>query len=496
MPNVKISELPAGTDATGAELFAAVQNGETVQIDRDGLLHNVTDPADLQDPATKNYVDLAVAAINTNTGSRIVSGGGVAWTGTNFDYIISACDYIINGVQYSSAQTAVTLDPADATFDRIDTFYADVDGLAGVITGDPADNPVAPSVDPATQIALTFAYVVANTTEPQITAVDIYLENTEWTTSTNSSGTITLASTNNPYAGTKDIEGTNTAAGNLFTAVKPSGTLNPADYANLVLQIRSKATWPNPKAISIFWMSGTSSVGTAATLKHGTFGFDSSNTTSYQQIVIPTSAFNTGSSSADRIRFQITGGGSNIGWYIDNIILQGGGSTITAGDFSTNTSVSVANEIVLFADTTGKLGKRSTGSGIAKLVSGALSTISVPVRTVGCTIDGGGSAITTGKTKGFVTCPVAGTITGWSIGVDAGTATVKVWKKATGTAVPTVSDNINTSGVSLSSGTYVHSTTVSDFTSTAVAAGDIFAFNLSSVATAKELTFQLEITPT
>ena len=42
------------------------------------------------------------------------------------------------------------------------------------------------------------------------------------------------------------------------------------------------------------------------------------------------------------------------------------------GDFSTNTSLSVLNEIVLFADTSGKLGKRSTGSGIATLTSGCL----------------------------------------------------------------------------------------------------------------------------
>jgi hypothetical protein len=79
--------------------------------------------------------------------------------------------------------------------------------------------------------------------------------------------------------------------------------------------------------------------------------------------------------------------------------------------------------------------------------------------------------------------------------VDTGTATVKVWKKATGTAVPTVSDNINTSGVAISTGTYVHSNTVSDFTTTTVAAGDIFAFNVSAVSGATELTFQLEITP-
>lgn len=117
-------------------------------------------------------------------------------------------------------------------------------------------------------------------------------------------------------------------------------------------------------------------------------------------------------------------------------------------------------------------------------------------QTVGFTKDGGGVAITTGKIKGYYTAPFAGAITAWSIGADAGTCTVKVWKIATGTAVPTVANVINTSGVALSSGTYVRSTTLSDFTTVAVAANDIFAFTITAVATATEITFQLELTRT
>ncbi len=320
---------------------------------------------------------VAIPASGGSSGSQLISGGGVAWTGTNFDYIISSAVYIINGVQYSSAQTDVTLDPADATFDRIDVFYVDTDGLAGVITGTPASNPVAPSVDPATQLYLSFAYVVAASTEPVVTTVDIYLENTEYTMSTNSAGTINLASTNNPYAGTKDIEGTSTATGNFFTAVKPSGTLDLSGYQSLIFQIRSKATWPNPKSLSIFWLNGTTVVGSSVALRNGVFGFDSSQTSSYQQIVIPISSFGTGATAIDRLRVAVAGGGGNIGWYIDNIILQsgsGGGGGGGSGDFSTNTTTSVVNELVQFADTTGKLGKRSTGTGIATLTSGVLGT--------------------------------------------------------------------------------------------------------------------------
>lgn len=102
----------------------------------------------------------------------------------------------------------------------------------------------------------------------------------------------------------------------------------------------------------------------------------------------------------------------------------------------------------------------------------------------------------TGQQGTFIQFPATGTITSWSIGVDAGTATVKVWKVAAGTAVPTISNVINTSGVAISSGTFIRSTTLTDFTSTAVTANDIFAFDLTAVSGVTKIVFELEITVT
>jgi hypothetical protein len=50
-----------------------------------------------------------------------------------------------------------------------------------------------------------------------------------------------------------------------------------------------------------------------------------------------------------------------------------------SGDFSTNTSTSVVNEIVLFSNTGGKQGKRSTGTGVCQLVAGVLNVAAVPL---------------------------------------------------------------------------------------------------------------------
>lgn len=337
-----------------------------------------------------------------NTGSRIIAGGGVACSlpdCSTLDIIVSAADYIINGATYHSNETTLTLANADPTFPRLDTVALTDSSTAVVITGTAATNPVAPAVDPVTQLFDTTVLVPAGGSGPSITTEQIYLEDTEWTMS-KTGAPINLASTNNPYAGTKCIEATASVSGNNFTGQKPSGSISLAAYTNLVFQVRSKASWPNPKSIAIFWMLNGVNVGNGATLKQGSFGFDTSNTTTYQQIVIPASAFNTGSSSVNQLRFQVTGGGSSIGFYVDNILLQSGsGGGAGGGDVSSNTSFSVLNEFALFADNTGKLIKRANDMGTGAVIStaGVMSTqvqgnIS-DVGTDGIVITGGTAAV-------------------------------------------------------------------------------------------------------
>lgn len=57
------------------------------------------------------------------------------------------------------------------------------------------------------------------------------------------------------------------------------------------------------------------------------------------------------------------------------------------GDFSTSVSSSVDSEIVLFSGATGKIGKRSTGTGLATLASGVLGTVTAPTGAVVGTTD-------------------------------------------------------------------------------------------------------------
>ena len=173
------------------------------------------------------------------------------------------------------------------------------------------------------------------------------------------------------------------------------------------------------------------------------------------------------------------------------------GTTPVAGELSGDCTTSGS-----FATSCGKTGgvpfapsATQDATNAANIGSGTLPdarlSANVKRRAIGYTFDGNGTALTSGVTK-YLTVPFACTITAWNVAVDTGTATLKVWKVATGAAIPTVANSISTSGVSIASGTAVHSTTVTDFTTTAVSANDVFGFNLFAVSGATFVNFILE----
>jgi hypothetical protein len=157
------------------------------------------------------------------------------------------------------------------------------------------------------------------------------------------------------------------------------------------------------------------------------------------------------------------------------------------------TAQSNAESFATSADTTVLSTAEAYSANASNLSSGTVANArlgSVVTRIIGFSA----TSPVTGQQGSYVTFPVAGTISAWNIGVDAGTATIKVWKIATGTATPTSANSINTSGVAISTGTAIRSTTLTDFTTTTVSANDIFGFQVTAVATATKLLFELEIT--
>jgi len=312
-------------DSTTGKL---IQNS-AVTVDDSGLVAGATvnDPTTAQQIGSKNYIDSAVAVVAGNIPkiSGLASGGIVFWESA-YTFRVSAATFYIQGILYSALEQTVTLDAADPALDRIDVLALDTTGTLVKITGTAAAQPSEPDYDPSTQLKLTFVFVGASTTQPAgVSNENIYIDNAEWTTSTSGSGW-NANSTNNPYSGTKCIEGTN-VANNAYVQLQRSSSTALDSFATLTMFIRSKATWGNNRVLRAqFFLNGVAK-GTAVTIASGYWGFNSSTTGVYQFLAIPMAQFVL---SAGQLinQLRITDSGGSIGMYIDNLVLQANGTSI------------------------------------------------------------------------------------------------------------------------------------------------------------------------
>lgn len=194
---------------------------------------------------------------------------------------------------------------------------------------------------------------------------------------------------------------------------------------------------------------------------------------------------------------------SNIAIASYNLVQNGGTPLTQRSTLNCSTGMSCSDDSVNKVTTLTAVGSggsvTSVGCGTG-LTGGTITTTgtcaldaNVLIRSFGAAFDGGGSALTSGKTTYF-TVPFACTIAAYSITADTGTASFDVWKIATGTAIPTVANTIisGTSYLSLSTGTAVHSTSTAAFTTTTVSANDIVGVNLQAVSGATELSLVIQ----
>lgn len=334
--------VAVGTDAASGWLFATIATegqflyveDEAVRIQYVGaawVTANLTPAWGDISGAIADQTDLtaALAAAGGNTGDAqqlngIVSGLGINYV-SDLDFEMAAGSFYLDGALLTAAAQTISLDAADGSNPRIDVLYVDDTGTLGKITGSPAASPSQPSVDPTTQLYLTFVLVpAAATTLGDISNVDIYREGAEWTGTVSGAG-FTLDSTNNPYAGTKCIEGTAVSAGD-YVKLVAGAPLGFDGDGNLTLRIRSKANWNPKRWLTLQWFEGGVARGAQVSLKSGSFGFDSSQTASYQLVVISKALFQVPAGvSVDELRIADVGG--SIGFYLDEIILQTTGDT-------------------------------------------------------------------------------------------------------------------------------------------------------------------------
>jgi len=138
-------------------------------------------------------------------------------------------------------------------------------------------------------------------------------------------------------------------------------------------------------------------------------------------------------------------------------------------------------------------------AGVVSVAQPALSNLSdyatARIRSFGITVDGGGSAITTGV-KGDLQAPFTCTITSWTILLDqSGSIQFDIWELAFSTSVsPTVANTITAAAKPLVSST-VNATSTSVGTwanSQVVTAGDMIRFNVDSATTATRATLKVQ----
>jgi hypothetical protein len=294
--------------------------------------------------------------------NQIISGCGVSYGGSGFTFTVAACTYLVNNVQYTAPQTTVTGTAADPTFARYDAIVANscsplpCSGTITIAAGTASATPAPPSLDITTQTQVTFYGIDALATNPSnLATTDIYHNNTEWTCA--STANFNCASTNNPHTGTLDIEATSAVTGNNARLTIPAGTTDIGQYNVLNLYIRSKAAWPSTRSLTIQWYNGSTAKCTPVTLRDGTFAFNSSTTTAYQLISIPTSVFACDGIPVTQIRYTVAGTGTNLGFYLDDITLEGGLISPVGtlgmrwrGTWSSTTAYSV-NDTVFYATT-------------------------------------------------------------------------------------------------------------------------------------------------
>ena len=137
-------------------------------------------------------------------------------------------------------------------------------------------------------------------------------------------------------------------------------------------------------------------------------------------------------------------------------------------------SLATAENDFLVASGTGVFVKKTLAEAKSILGVGGGGTASI-----GITIDGGGSAITTGA-KGYFRVPYAATITGWYlVASPSGSLVIDVWKAAG--SIPTVANTIaGSEKPTLSSAQINSDTNLTTWTSTAITAGDIMGYNVDS----------------
>ena len=289
---------------------------------------------------TKNFKLLDIAKyveskIDTGVdfiGSQILNGNYINIEGT-YDYFVWADDYVINSQRFTSyISSTISLPTSHSSLDRIDAVILNNNGTISVITGAPSETPSVPSVDYETQLLFFFVIVKANTTSPEgVSTKTIYNENLQIAGGefdTDVIGSVDVENENEYQNGTKSIY----FSGSGSVVLTNDVNVGESKLFNIIFRIKLENQDDHKLYLTIGNLTLEDSVFPGGSflqyrstdvvfIEDGVFGFDSTNTTSWQTIIIPFNAF---INSLPFNQIWLTSRNNDSRLYVDNIIIQEG----------------------------------------------------------------------------------------------------------------------------------------------------------------------------
>ena len=249
---------------------------------------------------TNPYATIADLPQTVSSGTQLITGGA-SWSGTGMNFDVSILTYLINGINYTSAATTVTLAVGDPTDPRFDAIVVDEFGVVSVITGTPAANPLIPTV-PTNQVLVQYILVNAGAVTPSITNAFVYRESQagDWAGFVSGAAPAPTAnfasSTPAPFQGAACLLASYGVYSSTryvgFTAPSP---LTRSNYAAISLRVYLPQALPGLDGVAqgrrpaIMVLSGASSLGFVYLDQHG---LNPNLTGTWQLVTIPLGFFN------------------------------------------------------------------------------------------------------------------------------------------------------------------------------------------------------------
>lgn len=266
---------------------------------------------------------------------RLEYGGIVQYAGTGLDFNISPTGAFFGApvlVEYAGAgRTLTPLNSGTPNNKRIDVIAFTPDGFL-VIEGTPSLEPQKPSLNPLTQYELTFVLIEEGQSTPsEINGITVYKENAEWTVTSQGTITVNPASTAQAFEGALSVEVSAVQNGGkvIFTE---GADVDLTDSDNVGFWIYPKQMFRNAYRLALqFYNAGGTLVGSS--LNYADVANLPINEWSFVALPLSNFIFSTRVVRSLRIEFvRLLGSPTHDGFFLDNVIIQGGITVPPTGD--------------------------------------------------------------------------------------------------------------------------------------------------------------------